>query len=145
MGVVYYRLHQYEKAAACFRELIQSKGDLYEIRNKLAWILATNEKLRTKYAEEARQLASDLCRDLDYKNPIAMDTLAVAFAALGKFDNAIAMGQTAMELVKNQNNPELLKTITRHLECFHRNEAINSTGQQLPNLHGFTFRMEPIQ
>jgi Flp pilus assembly protein TadD len=145
MSIILFRQGKFEESASWMREILQKKSDAWEVRNKLAWILATNEKLRAKHSTEAVQLASELCLELRHENPVALDTLAVAYGAAGKFDNAIAMAQSALEWANKQDhNEDLVKTIKRHLEIFQRKEKVNSMGQQFPNRNGFAFRMEPV-
>jgi len=143
-GVIQFRQGKYEESAQTWRSLIRTNPNIYMLRNKLAWILATNESLRPKYSSEACRIASELCSELNYKNAIAMDTLAAAYAADGQFENAIAIIQNAAELASRQDQKDVLNIINLHIQIIRRREPINSQGQQFPYRSGFDFGMEPI-
>ncbi|MEH0021378.1 MAG: hypothetical protein V6Z89_17120 [Desulfobacter sp.] len=91
------------------------KDSLQLAYNQLAWIFATaadndirNPGSALIFAKKAVKIKPD-CKNLD--------TLAVAFASYGKFEDAISTHKKAIKICKS-NTPELLPQVERHLEYY---------------------------
>ena len=76
------------------------RPDDYVTLNNLAWILATAEDETLADAVEAVRLAERACELSGYEVAGALDTLAVAYAAAGRFDDAVRIADQALALVK---------------------------------------------
>jgi hypothetical protein len=55
-----------------------------------------------------------------------LDTLAAAYAATGRFNDAVATAQKAIELAKSARQPQVLKDIELHLELYRAGRPIAS-------------------
>ena len=66
--------------------------------NNLAWILATHPVERWRDGATAVQLATEVCRRVNYRDPAALDTLAAALAESGHFDEATKTLRDAIRL-----------------------------------------------
>jgi spermidine synthase len=64
----------------------------------LAWIQATHNQTKFRNPEEAVDNALRACELTKYKNPGVLDTLAAAYAAAGRFSDAVATAEKALEL-----------------------------------------------
>ena len=53
--------------------------------NNLAWLLATAEQAQFRNAAKAVELARRACELTKYRQPFLLDTLAAAYAAVGRF------------------------------------------------------------
>ena len=89
--------------------------------NEIAWILATatNDNIRDEkkaliYAKKSVEIKAD-CKNLD--------TLAVAFAACGRFEDAINTHKRAINFCKS-TNPELLSEVQKHLKNYRLKKAL---------------------
>ena len=88
---------------------------LLKVFNDVAWILATasdnavrNPEKAAEYAKKSIAIKSDLGN---------LDTLAVAFAGCGKFEEAINTVNQAIDLCKSERS-EALSELEKHLETF---------------------------
>lgn len=88
------------------------------VSNKLAWILATTSLDELRDPPRAEALARGTSERLQNRIPQALDTLAAALAAQGKFDEAVTTAETAARLALERSNDALVKTIGEHLERY---------------------------
>jgi tetratricopeptide (TPR) repeat protein len=65
--------------------------------NNLAWLLATHPDDRIRDGTLAVQLAQEACKLTGWELPLAMGTLAAAYAETGRFDDAQTMAGKAKE------------------------------------------------
>lgn len=146
LALALFRLSRFNESKSIFRDLLIHHSELKDVRNKLAWILTTADKITPKEAEEGCKIASALCLETNYENSVAMDTLAVAQAAAGRFDNALAVSQTALDLATKQGDTDIAEMIGRHRTLFSEGKRVYSpSGQQLPGRYGFKIAIEPYR
>jgi len=105
-------------AVGLLEEANKLKPDDVRVSNKLAWILATTGYDEFRDADRAEKLARATCEKLQNRSPQALDTLAAALAARGKFDEAITTAETAARLALERGNEAEVKKIGEHLECY---------------------------
>jgi tetratricopeptide (TPR) repeat protein len=82
------------------------------VLNDLAWILATHPDPEVRDGAEAlepAQRAADLTRRRD---PQVLDTLAAAYAAAGRYGEAIANAQKALQLAPDDRD------LRAHLDAY---------------------------
>ena len=88
-------LGEYEEAAGLLRSrLLRDPRDLRAVSN-LARLLATCPDRNFRNGAEAVNLAELLCRRTDYRDPIALETLAAAYAEAGRFEDAARTSEKA--------------------------------------------------
>jgi spermidine synthase len=88
-----------EKCIAEYREALRLIPDLKTSLNNLSWVLATNHDQKNRNGVEAVKLAELACKQTDYQNPFALDTLAAAYAAAGRYPDAVRTAEKALLLV----------------------------------------------
>jgi tetratricopeptide (TPR) repeat protein len=87
-----------DEAITHLEEALQLKPDWLEPMNNLAWHLATQNDDNIRNPTRAIQLAKRACELTNNKNPGILDTLAAAYAADGRFSQAIETAKKALEL-----------------------------------------------
>jgi tetratricopeptide (TPR) repeat protein len=114
---------RYEEAAAVYRQGIQRNPQSVSIAQALAWLLATcrDEKVRDGVA--AGQLAEQLCKATEYRDPRMLDVLAAAQAAKGDFQGAAATAKKAIELSRASGRNDLVQTISSRLKLYESEKA----------------------
>jgi tetratricopeptide (TPR) repeat protein/4-amino-4-deoxy-L-arabinose transferase-like glycosyltransferase len=119
-------MHQGRSSEAVehYRRAFRIKGDSPALLNNLAWILATSGNETIRNADEAVILAERACKLVDYKNASMLDTLATAYAAAGRFPEAVATGQKALTLAVSSGEKEVAENIRSNLELYKANRAI---------------------
>ncbi len=85
-----------------FRAALRLRPGFPPAANDLAWLLATHVDAALRNGEEALQLAEHACQASEYKQPAPLDTLAAAYAELGRFDEAISTARRALLLAQQQ-------------------------------------------
>jgi len=84
-------------AVAFLQARLARTPDVPAVANQLAWIHATNPDARWRNGTEAVRLAEHACALTGYRDPDLLDTLAAAYAAAGRFDDAVKIGRRAVE------------------------------------------------
>ncbi len=102
-------LRRYVAAREVLEDAIKVHPDNVELTRSLARLLATAETLPREDAARAMSLARTLNCENDAEN---LETLAMALAAVGRFDEAITAQQALLEAVRGKAPLDLV----RHLE-----------------------------
>lgn len=88
-----------DKCIAEYRETLRLIPNLRTSLNNLSWALSTTWDQKNRNAIEAVKLAEQVCKETDYENPFSLDTLAAAYAAVGRYSDAVRTAQKALALV----------------------------------------------
>ena len=91
---------------------------IFYVLKNLAWILATTEDTKIQNPADAVKYAERACELTDYKQPEALDTLAVAYAAADRFDQAVETAQKAVELAVPAGEKKLAQKIQKRLQLY---------------------------
>ncbi len=86
--------------------------------NALARQLAAGADPHVRDVEAAVRLAEQACRGTDHQVPELMDTLAVAYAAVGRFEEAVAAARKAADLAANAGRTDYASEISSRLDLF---------------------------
>jgi tetratricopeptide (TPR) repeat protein len=92
--------------------------DSAEAQNNLAWLLATLPQTDGGDPTRALSLAQWACERTSNRVAAYLDTLAVAYAAAGRFGEAIATAQKAIELARSTRQPKLADEIESRLQLY---------------------------
>jgi arylsulfatase A-like enzyme/Flp pilus assembly protein TadD len=122
LATAFYRQDKNEQAVKHWAEAVRLKSDWAEACNNLAWILATVEDEKLRDPAEAVQLAERACELSGYKQPGMLDTLGAAYAAVGRFTEAVETAEKAIELALEAGQDKLVEDIRSHLELYKMNE-----------------------
>lgn len=101
LGSLRETLHQTDQAVAAYRRAVALRPDWDRLVNDLAWLLAAHPGAPYHDPAEAVRLAEGLCRRWRFSQPAYLDTLGVAYAACGRFDEAVRAAQQAMDRLKS--------------------------------------------
>ena len=107
-----------EDAIEHFRETLRLKPDWVAPMNKLALILATHEEAKLHNLKEAVRLAEKACELTRYEQPGILGTLAAAYAAAGRFGQAIETAEKAIKLAEVAGNKTLADGIRNQLQLY---------------------------
>lgn len=105
-------------AVALYGDLLDQDPEAHQVKNDLAWILATHADASVRDAKRALELASQLAKLFDYRDLHVLDTLAVALANAGNFDEAIMHGTTARRLARAVGLTTLANEMTARLIAY---------------------------
>jgi tetratricopeptide (TPR) repeat protein len=93
------------------------------MHNHLAWNLATAPDPALRDPDEALSLARRACELTGHGKPELLDTLAAAFAAAGRFDEAEKTAEKAEKLAEAAGSEALAREIRSHLEMFRKGRS----------------------
>ena len=102
-GFALRQLGRSEEAVADFEKALAFDPGSQEIANDAAWLLATCSDPKIRNPKRAIELAEFACQAANRKEGSYLDTLAAAYAAAERFDDAVKVGEEALELLKTDN------------------------------------------
>jgi protein O-mannosyl-transferase len=103
LALAYKNLGRTADAIAEYREAIRLNPEQIEAINNLAWTLATDPNPQFRDGAEAVQLATRACELTRYQHPLALATIAAAYAESGHFDEAVSFAEQALQLAGTAN------------------------------------------
>ena len=118
LGMAFYQLEIHRKAAVHWQQTIQLDPNQVGVLNNLAWLLAATDDEQLKNSEKAIEYAQRACKLTDYNQPEILDTLGVAYAAAGKFDDATQTAEKAIGLAREAKQAELAASIEERLKLY---------------------------
>jgi spermidine synthase len=83
-----------------------------------AFVLATARSASLRDPAEAVALASEACRLSDQRNAFCLSSLAAAFAADGRFDQAVRTARQGIQVAQAAGQNALAATIQRQLAFY---------------------------
>ena len=107
------------------RKVVKQEPRSISAANSLAWILATDSADTLRDGPEAVRLAENVCQITNYRVPKLLDTLAVAYAEVGRFTEAVRVIQQAIQQVEDQGNEQFLQDLQARLMLFEKNLAFH--------------------
>ncbi len=113
---------RYRDAIELLREGIRSGVTAVELRNALAWLLATVPDPDLRDPQKALELAREVTQATGDENPEYLDTLAAALAATGDFQQAAQVEQRALQLARDQADPPTIEAYKQRLARYRRGE-----------------------
>ena len=118
LGIALRRVGELAEAASQFREAIRLGPNWAAPLHALARILATHPDSGLGSAEEAIRLADRAAELTRYEHPAILDTLAAAYAAAGRFEKAMKVGEEALRLSLAAKDEELAREIRERLSLY---------------------------
>jgi tetratricopeptide (TPR) repeat protein len=111
------------EAIELLREARDRLPEDWTVANDLAWHLATSPDGTLRDGDEALRLAEQANLATNGGNAGVLDTLAAAYAELGRFDEAVAAAGRALALAREDQAGELVEKIQTRLERYERGQA----------------------
>jgi tetratricopeptide (TPR) repeat protein len=118
LATAFYQQGKLSQAIKHWTEAVALKPDWAEVCNNLAWVLAANNDAKLHNPEEAVRLAKKACELTDYQQPVMLDTLGVAYAAAGRFQEAVAVAEKAINIAKTTDKNNLAEQIQERLQLY---------------------------
>jgi len=128
LGVASMRLGKLTEAMGHWEQALRDRPDYPEAQNNLAWLMATRTPAEGGDPVRAVTLAERACELTNNRVAAYLDTLAIAYAAAGRFNDAIAAAQKAIGLAKAAGQSQLVEDIELHLELYRAGRAYRAPG-----------------
>ena len=119
---------RHAEAAAAFAEALNQAQGKMDMRRSIqlsitaARVYAAHLDAAVRHAQKAVTLAEFACKITHYSDAEVLDTLAAAYAEAGRFSEAAARAQTALELAVETGQTELAQRISGRLDLYRRNQ-----------------------
>ena len=98
--------------------MLQLKPDDVPAHNDIGQILIAHPDLKSRDIGRAIKLAERAAELTKHQDVTILETLAAAYAAAGRFDQAVNITQTAINLAVTAKNNELVDSLRRQLESY---------------------------
>ncbi len=122
LGLALEMTHRAGEACAHFRRVLAQKKDPPSAE-RLAWILATHPDAARRDPADALRWARNLSSmATDESRAHALDILAAAQAASGRFPAAVASAEKALQLARDRQDATLVTAIEQRLAAYRANQ-----------------------
>ena len=118
LGTAYNQLGKYELAIQNWTRAIELNHDNIDALDKAGWFLAACGRESVDNANQAIAYARRACTLTKYAVPELLDTLAVSYAAAGRFDEAKATAEKALNIAKSSNKEDLASEIEKRIKLY---------------------------
>jgi tetratricopeptide (TPR) repeat protein len=115
---IYFQQGKNDLAIMYWRKALEIKPDMVIALNNMAWLKAVHDQEPYYDPNEAVRLAERAVKLTEDQEPGLLDTLSVAYASAGRFDEAIKAAEKAIELALSSQQDELADVIKNHLELY---------------------------
>ena len=123
LGNALFQTGRINEAMGHWKQALRDKPDYPEAQNNLAWLMATRTPAEGGDPARAVTLAERAWKLTDGREAGYLDTLAAAYAAAGRFDNAITTAQQAIELANSAGQAQVVSEIETRLELYRAGRA----------------------
>jgi superkiller protein 3 len=118
LGNILLKKGSVDEAIVHYQTALQLKPNNLAAQNSLAWVLAIAPQASLRNGRQAVELAQQANQLAGGENPIILRTLAAAYAEAGRFPEAVATAQRALQLAETQSNTALASAIRSQLELY---------------------------
>jgi Flp pilus assembly protein TadD len=118
LGVALAASGQPSEGIAHYRKALKIKPDSAQIQNNLAWLLATYPEASIRNGAEAVELAQRAVQHTDGRQPEILNTLAAAYAEMGRFSEAVETARRTLDLALAQDNATLADAIRARIKRY---------------------------
>jgi tetratricopeptide (TPR) repeat protein len=107
-----------DEAVTHYEAALKLRPDWIEPMNSLAWLCSVCNDTVFYNPQKAVQLAQHACELTGNRNAAILDTLAVAYAAAGNFQEAVAAAEKAFDIARTEKNNKLAEQIQKRLDLY---------------------------
>ncbi|MGD0813255.1 MAG: tetratricopeptide repeat protein [Verrucomicrobiota bacterium] len=107
-----------DEAMTHYRKALEIRPQLVEAQNRLAWLLAACPEASLRDGNQAVELARQANGLTGGENPLILHTLAAAYAAAGRFPEAVDTAQRALSLARAQSNTKLAGQLQYEMKLY---------------------------
>jgi tetratricopeptide (TPR) repeat protein len=129
LGETYARLGQMTRAMPWFDQALERLPDNPFLLKRVAWLLATSVDDAVRDGSRAVSLAEHAVELTRREDAVALDTLAAAYAEVGRFGEAAGAVRAAMALASAQGNAALLPDLQGRLTLYEAGRSLRQQGR----------------
>jgi tetratricopeptide (TPR) repeat protein len=118
LGEAYGALGRLALAAKYFALAVDAAPDTPFLLSRLGWLLATSPEDAVRNGAKAVEVSERAVRLTSRQDTMSLDTLAAAYAEVGRFDDAVATVREALAVAGRQGNQALMAAMTARLALY---------------------------
>lgn len=118
LAEIYFAQEKFAQALDHWTWVLEIMPDNINVLNNMAWVKSAYENESFYNPSEAIELAQKACELAEFKRPDLLDTLSVAYATAGKFDESVEIAQKALDLALSFEQNDLAEEIQKRLELY---------------------------
>jgi tetratricopeptide (TPR) repeat protein len=127
LGQVLARRGQPGEAISQYRTVLRIQPDYLETLKNMAWLLATYREAVQRNGREALELAERANQICASSRADVLDTLAAAYAEMGRFPEALAAARRALELATQSNDRDLADALRARIALYEAGKPYHLT------------------
>jgi tetratricopeptide (TPR) repeat protein len=120
LGLLRARQKKFDLAIVQFKETLKLKPKQPDMLNALALALLSCRDQALKDPYKALKLAQQACALTQLKHPVYLNTLAVVYATLNNFSEAVKTSERALALAQAKGDQTLVTKLQKQLDLFKR-------------------------
>ena len=128
LGAVLLRQGQFAEALTHYQAALAAQPANPSVLNSVTWVLATCPESSVRNGPRAVELAQQARRLPSGENPAVLSTLAAAYAEAGRFPEAVATAQHALELIAAQGNTPQAEALRVQLPLYQMGAPFRDPG-----------------
>lgn len=128
LGVGLLRTNRAAEAKQYFEQSVRLRLDGVNAMQSLAWILAASPEPGQRDGTRAVELAERANQLTGSNNVVVLHTLAASYAAVGRFDDALRLGEEALSLATKRGETRLLPELTFSLQRYRNSQPLSDPG-----------------
>jgi tetratricopeptide (TPR) repeat protein len=121
-----------QEAVGHYRRALELRPDSPSVAGSLAWILATDVDANVRDPQEAVQWAERAVATTGRRDAAALDVLGAAYASSGRFDEALAAAQSALDLALAAGADQLAGQIRSRLDLYRQHRPFHTSLRPAP-------------
>ena len=123
LGLLLQQQGKYAEAIKVIRRGLELGPKHLQMTNNLAWLLATSPDAELRDGAEAVRLAKLSSEATKRENANFLDTLAVAYAEMGSFEQAMEVNERALKLARNTGEEALIPILESRRSLYENKQA----------------------
>jgi tetratricopeptide (TPR) repeat protein len=127
LGDLLLRKGREKEAIAHYQAVLELQPRNFGVQNNLAWVLATSPRESVRNGAKAVELAEQADQISGRNNPPIISTLAAAYAEAGRFPEAIAAAQRALQLAAAQNDDTRVSALKTQIGRYEAGSPLHDT------------------
>jgi len=124
LGVALLQNGQPSEAIRQFKAMLALIPDNVATLDNLAWVLATTSPTSLRNGGEAVAFATQAVKLTGGKDPSVLNTQSAAYAAAGRFDEALATARQALQLAEARSDSDLVATLQKEIRLYQMHRAL---------------------
>ncbi|MGD0130325.1 MAG: tetratricopeptide repeat protein [Terriglobia bacterium] len=129
---LYFSSGRTQEALAQWRAALRVDPNFVPAMNDAAHALAASPNASDRNGEEAVKLAERAVQLSEARNPVYLDTLAAAYAEVGRFADAVATAHKALELASQQPRGQFVEGLNTRIKLYESQRPYRDTMEDAP-------------